>query len=60
MRGLLHVQNLVNCQGPRLTESFPTLRALERLLFAVDVPGNNDKDNNVLKYCLYFSEVLIA
>jgi len=37
MRGILHVQDLVYRQGPRLAESLSALVALERFLFGVDV-----------------------
>ena len=37
--GLLHVQDLVHGQSPRLTEPLATLCALERLLLRVDVPA---------------------
>jgi hypothetical protein len=36
--GLLHVQDLVHGQSPRLAEPLATLSALERLLLRVDVP----------------------
>lgn len=39
VRRLLHVQDLVDRQGPALTKSLAALGALERLLLAVDVPG---------------------
>jgi len=37
--GLLHVQDLVHGQSPRLAEPLATLSALERLLLRVDVPA---------------------
>jgi len=37
VRRLLHVENLVNCQSPRLTKTFPAVRTLERLFFRVNV-----------------------
>lgn len=39
VRRLLHVQDLVNGQGPALAESLAAFGALERLLLAVDVPA---------------------
>lgn len=45
VRGLLHVQDLVDGQGARLTESFATFQALEGLLFRVDVPVRGRKEN---------------
>ena len=39
--GLLHVQDLVHGQSPRLTEPLATLSALERLLLRVDVPATD-------------------
>jgi len=39
VRGLLHVQDLVHGQSPRLTEPLATLSAFERLLLRVDVPA---------------------
>ena len=41
VRGLLHVQDLVHGQSPRLTEPLATLSALERLLLRVDVPATD-------------------
>ena len=37
MRSLFHVKDFVNCQCARLTEAFAAFRALEWLLFGVDV-----------------------
>ena len=37
--GLLHMQDLVHGQSPRLAEPLATLSALERLLLRVDVPA---------------------
>jgi hypothetical protein len=39
--GLLHVQDLVHGQSPRLAEPLATLSALERLLLRVDVPATD-------------------
>lgn len=38
VRRVLHVEDAMHCQRPRLTEPFATLAALERLLLRVDVP----------------------
>lgn len=38
VRRFLHVQNLVDSQRPALTESLAALGALERFLFAVNIP----------------------
>ena len=35
--GLVHVEDLVDCQGARLTEALATFRAFEWLLLGVDV-----------------------
>jgi hypothetical protein len=43
VRGLVHVQDLVHCQRPRLTKSLPTFRTFERLLLTVNVP---EEENN--------------
>lgn len=43
VRRLLHVQNLVNSQGPALAKSFAALGAFERFLFAVNVPAIEEK-----------------
>jgi hypothetical protein len=37
VRGLLHVEDLVHRQGPRLAEALAALRALEWFLLGVDV-----------------------
>jgi hypothetical protein len=39
--GLLHVQDLVHGQSPRLAEPLATLSALERLLLRMDVPATD-------------------
>ena len=39
--GLLHVQDLVNGQCPRLAEPLAALTTLERLLLRVDVPATD-------------------
>ena len=39
--GLLHVQDLVHGQSPRLAEPLATLSTLERLLLRVDVPATD-------------------
>lgn len=33
----VHVEDLVNREGPRLTEAFPTIRTLERFVFGMNV-----------------------
>ena len=38
VRTFLHVEDLVDGQGSRLAEAFPTVVALEGLLLGVDVP----------------------
>ena len=38
VRTFLHVEDLVDGQGPRLAEAFPAVVALEGLLLGVDVP----------------------
>lgn len=45
VRGLLHVEDLVNGEGAALTEALATLAAFERLLLAVNVPV--EKDNEI-------------
>lgn len=36
---LLHVKDLVNCESPRLTETFTTLGTFKWFFLAVDVPA---------------------
>ena len=38
VRALLHVQDLVDGQGPRLAEPFSAVGAFERLLFRMNIP----------------------
>ena len=45
VRRLLHVEDLVHREGPALAESFAALRAFERLLLAVDVPGTRNEED---------------
>lgn len=40
VRRFLHVEDLVDRQGPGLAEALAALRALEGFFFAVDVPGS--------------------
>lgn len=44
VRGLFHVQDLMNGQSARLAEPFTTLQALEWLFLRVDVPDEEKKD----------------
>ena len=49
VRGLLHVQDLVNSQSATLTKSLPALHALEGLLLGVDVPEKRERMKLELK-----------
>lgn len=43
---LLHVKYLVDCEGSTLAETLATLAALERLLFAMNVPAATKRSIN--------------
>ena len=41
VRAFLHMQDLVDSQGPRLTEALPTFGTLKWFLFRMNIPRKN-------------------